>query len=128
MSYRMSDQDGCCFERTFRSVIIFQIPSPINNNPNNTVEPAVRPILAISSEEKLAWTTVTIIPTIIRPPLIKSNTDTIVDTFLLIMKAIIDIATALLQKLFPEPALQTAENPVPLRLWRSGGAASTSIP
>ena len=50
----MSDQDGCCFERTFRSEIIFQIPSPINNNPNNTVEPAVRPIFAISSEEKFS--------------------------------------------------------------------------
>ena len=126
----MSDQDGCCFERTFRSVIIFQIPSPINNNPNNTVEPAVRPIFAISSEERLAWTTVTIIPTIIRPPLIKSNTDTIIDgTFLLIMKAIIDIATAPPPKTIPRTCSPTGRKPCPIA--PSGEvveAASTSIP
>jgi hypothetical protein len=49
-----ADQDGCCFERTFRSEIIFQIPSPINNNPSIIVKPIVRPIPPISSEERLA--------------------------------------------------------------------------
>jgi hypothetical protein len=80
-----------CFERTFRSEIVFQIPSPINNNPSI----ALRPVPPISSEEKFAPRTVIIMPVIIIPPLIKSNMDIAFEgTFLLTIKATIDITAA----------------------------------
>jgi len=75
---------------SFRSRIIFQIPSPINNNPSITL----RSIPPISSEERFGRRTVIIMPVTIIPPLTKSNIDIVFErTFLLTTKAIIDIAT-----------------------------------
>ena len=110
------DQDGCCcFEMTFRSEIIFQIPSPINNNPSNTVKPIVRPMPPISSDERLAWKMVTIMPTIISPPLVKSNIGIgFADTFLPTIKAIIDIITAPPPKNIPRTCSSNGKKPFPL--------------
>jgi hypothetical protein len=58
---------------------------------------------------------VTIMPTIISPPLIKSNIGIVfAEAFLPTIKTIIDIITAPLQKIFLELALQMAKSPFPL--------------
>jgi hypothetical protein len=61
---------------------------------------------------------VTIMPTIISPPLIKSNIGIVfAEAFLPTIKAIIDIITAPLQKIFLELALQMVKSLFHSPLW-----------
>ena len=77
------------------------------------VEPTVRSIPPM--EEKFTSRTVKMIPAIINPPLMKSNRDVVFDgTFLLIIKAITDSATAPPPNTPPRTSSPNGKKPVPL--------------
>src|SRR5215211_7013853 len=87
-----TEDDSFLLDTIFLSSIAFHTPSPIKMAPSSIVKPAVRSIPPVSSEERLARAIVMIIPTIINPPLIKSNDDIFFEgSFLPIIKPTIDI-------------------------------------
>src|SRR5918995_4505110 len=112
---KKQNQDSFWFGRALLSRIAFHAPSPISTSPSTTVKPTVRCIPPICSEDEVAWIIVIRIPTIINPPLTKSNMDTVFEsTFLLIMNAITDIITGPAPKIVPRTSSPKGKKPVPL--------------
>jgi hypothetical protein len=109
-----TEDDSFLLDTIFLSSIAFHTPSPIKMAPSSIVKPAVRSIPPVSSEERLARAIVMIIPTIIKPPLIKSNDDIFFEgSFLPIIKPTIDIITATPPNAPPRISSSNGKKPFP---------------